>query len=173
MFEDDQGGLIDEEGAELMEVDEVDIQVMKLVSMERWWNQYKNDPDSFFVLKTRGDRKKLGKEHSDFLIDLKLESQQFITLLPKTWDLRSKELLSIALKNDEGNIEARYEWVKRVAETDMSFLRSCLFIDESGLHINMNRSGTWAPKGETPIVKAKNTRAVSHTFWVLFQHMQS
>ncbi|KAG1048521.1 hypothetical protein G6F43_009092 [Rhizopus delemar] len=27
----------------------------------------------------------------------------------------------------------------------------------------MNRSGAWAPKGETPIVQIKSTRAVSHT----------
>ena len=68
-------------------------------------------------------------------------------------------------RNDEGNIEARYEWAKQVAETDKSFPRSCVFIDESGFHISMNRSRAWAPKGETPIVKkkAKNTRAVSHT----------
>ena len=37
---------------------------------QRWWSQYKNDPNSFFVPKTRGDRKKLSEEHSDFLIDL-------------------------------------------------------------------------------------------------------
>ena len=27
----------------------------------------------------------------------------------------------------------------------------------------MNRSGAWARKGETPVVKVENTRAVSHT----------
>ncbi|OBZ85948.1 hypothetical protein A0J61_06012 [Choanephora cucurbitarum] len=149
VFEDGQGGLIDEEGAELMEVDDVDVQVKNLVSMEdylhkqanvevemsraeekdatetkprkskkgytvyseydrinfilhmlikapkkitlvarkyninerteqRWWSQYKNDPNSFFVPKTRGDRKKLSEEHSDFLIDLTLPASLFL-----------------------------------------------------------------------------------------------
>ncbi|KAG1048522.1 hypothetical protein G6F43_009093 [Rhizopus delemar] len=115
VFEDGQGGLRNEEGLELMEIDELDVQFKKLVSMEdylhkqlsaeaempktengpamdtdppkkrrkdiqkyninertgqRWWNQYKNDPDSFFVPKVRGDRKKLKEEHYVFLTDL-------------------------------------------------------------------------------------------------------
>lgn len=48
-------------------------------------------------------------------------------------------------------------------ESDTSFLKNRVFIDESGFHINMNRSGAWARKGETPVVKVENTRAVSHT----------
>lgn len=37
---------------------------------QRWWNQYKNDPDTFFLPKARGDRKKLYEEHQAFLTDL-------------------------------------------------------------------------------------------------------
>lgn len=66
-------------------------------------------------------------------------------------------------RNDGGAIEARYEQAKKIVESDTSFLKNRVFIDESGFHINMNRSGAWARKGETPVVKVKNTRAVSHT----------
>lgn len=37
---------------------------------QRWWNQYKNDPDTFFLPKARDDRKKLHEEHRAFLTDL-------------------------------------------------------------------------------------------------------
>lgn len=39
VFEDGKGGLRDEEGVELMEVDELDVQVRKLVTMEYYLNQ--------------------------------------------------------------------------------------------------------------------------------------
>jgi hypothetical protein len=45
----------------------------------------------------------------------------------------------------------------------MRFLKNCVFIDESGFHINMNRSDVWPRKGETPVMKVENTRAISHT----------
>ncbi|KAI8890512.1 hypothetical protein K501DRAFT_142631, partial [Backusella circina FSU 941] len=54
-------------------------------------------------------------------------------------------------RNDENAIQARYEWAVKVVDSDMNFLRNCVFIDESGFHVNMNRSDAWAPKGETPI----------------------
>ncbi|KAI8095072.1 uncharacterized protein B0P05DRAFT_172902 [Gilbertella persicaria] len=37
---------------------------------QRWWNQYKNDSDSFFLPKVKGDHKKLKEEHRAFLTDL-------------------------------------------------------------------------------------------------------
>jgi hypothetical protein len=39
VFEDGKGGLRDEEGVELMKVDELDVQVRKLVTMEYYLNQ--------------------------------------------------------------------------------------------------------------------------------------
>lgn len=37
---------------------------------QHWWNQYKNDPDYFFVSEPRGDHKKLHEEFKEFLIVL-------------------------------------------------------------------------------------------------------
>lgn len=45
----------------------------------------------------------------------------------------------------------------------MNFLKKRDFIDESGFYVNMNRDGACIPKNETPMVKAENTKAVSHT----------
>lgn len=37
---------------------------------QRWWNKYKEDPDSFFIPKERGIHKILNEEHKKFLINL-------------------------------------------------------------------------------------------------------
>lgn len=47
--------------------------------------------------------------------------------------------------------------------SDINFLKKRDFIDESGFYVNMNRDGACIPKNETPMVKAENTKAVSHT----------
>ncbi|KAG1137102.1 hypothetical protein G6F37_007141 [Rhizopus arrhizus] len=146
---------------------------------QRWWNRYKNDPDTFFLPKSRGDRKKLHEEYQAFLTDL-LDGNPSINIEQALEQLTTKfddlqvgksavhefirdDMGFTFKRNDEGAIEVRYEWAKKIVESDMSFLKICVFIDESGFHINMNRSGAWARKGEIPVVKFENTRAVSHT----------
>jgi hypothetical protein len=51
------------------------------------------------------------------------------------------------------------EWMN----TDMDFLKSCVFIDESGFHINMKKTNAWSAKGTTPIVTVPKIKATSHT----------
>ena len=137
--------------------------------------------------KARGNHKKLHEEHQAFLTDLLDENpsinieQGLEQLTTKFDDLKVgksaahefirddvefafKRAAFYSLKrNDEGAIEARYEWAKKIVESDMSFLKNCIFIDESGFHINMNRSGAWTGKRETPVAKVENPRAVLHT----------
>jgi hypothetical protein len=137
--------------------------------------------------KARDDRKKLHEEYQAFLTDLLDENpsinieQALEQLTTKFDDLEvgksavhefirddmgftfKRAAFHSLKRNDEGAIEVRYEWAKKIVESDMSFLKNCVFIDESGFHINMNRSGAWARKGEIPVVKFENTRAVSHT----------
>lgn len=45
----------------------------------------------------------------------------------------------------------------------MSYLKNCVFVDESAFNINMRPSGRWAEKGKPAIVTTLSTRAVSHT----------
>ncbi|CEI95009.1 hypothetical protein RMCBS344292_09210 [Rhizopus microsporus] len=144
VFEDGKGGLRDEEGVELMEVDELDVQVRKLVTMEYYLNQQ---------LATKFDDLQAGKSTvHEFIRD--------------DMGFTFKRAAFHSLKrNDEGAIEARYEWAKKIVKLGMSFLKSCVFIDESGFHINMNRNGAWARKEETPVVKVENTRDVFHTIF--------
>jgi hypothetical protein len=66
-------------------------------------------------------------------------------------------------RNDDETIEKRYQWAIEMRKTDINFLKNCVFIDESGFHINMKRTQAWAPQGETPVVEVPNTRAVSDT----------
>ncbi|KAI7899159.1 uncharacterized protein BX663DRAFT_522504, partial [Cokeromyces recurvatus] len=37
---------------------------------QRWWDKYKENPDTFFEIKPRGYIKKLYIEHKDFLVEL-------------------------------------------------------------------------------------------------------
>ncbi|KAG1332939.1 hypothetical protein G6F62_007005 [Rhizopus arrhizus] len=173
VFEDGKGGLRDEEDVELMKVDELDVKAPKKIASvarkynineragQRWWNQYKNDPDTFFLPKARGDRKKLHEEYQAFLTDL-LDENPSINIEQALEQLTTK-FDNFLKRNNEGAIEVRYEWAKKIVESDMSFFKNCVFIDEYGFHINMNRSGAWARKGEIPVVKFENTKAVSHT----------
>jgi transposase len=112
---------------------------------QRWWNQYKNDPDKFVLPKARGDCKKLHEEHQAFLTDLlnanpsnNIEQalEQLTTKFEDSQVRKSavhefirddigftfKRAAFHSLKrNDEGAIEARYKWAKKIVETDKFF----------------------------------------------------
>jgi hypothetical protein len=66
-------------------------------------------------------------------------------------------------RNNEETLEARYQWATSIANSDVEFLRNCVFIDESGFHVNLKRTGAWGLKGKTPIVEVEKTKAVSHS----------
>ncbi|KAI8885340.1 hypothetical protein K501DRAFT_293549 [Backusella circina FSU 941] len=46
-------------------------------------------------------------------------------------------------RNSPANIQKRFEWVVRWAETDMDFNSNCVFIDESAFHINLKKTMAW------------------------------
>ena len=119
---------------------------------QRRWNQYKNDPDKFVLPKARVDCKKLYEEHQAFLTDLLGENpsnnieQALEQLTTKFDDLKVRKSavhefirddMGFAFKraafhslkrNDEGVIEARYEWAKKIVESDMSFFKKlCIY----------------------------------------------
>ena len=113
---------------------------------QRWWDQYKKDPNTSFLPKARGDRRNLHEEHQAFLTDLLDENpstniEQALEQSTTTFDdlqvgksaihksirddmgFTFKRAAFHSLKrNDEGDIEARYEWAKKTMELDMSFL---------------------------------------------------
>ncbi|RCI00974.1 hypothetical protein CU098_011803, partial [Rhizopus stolonifer] len=66
-------------------------------------------------------------------------------------------------RNNEKNVEERYKWATEIANSDVDFLRNCIFINESGFHVNLKRTGAWGPKGKTPVIEVENSYAVSHT----------
>lgn len=66
-------------------------------------------------------------------------------------------------RNNEENVEERYKRATEIANSDINFLRNCIFIDESGFHVNLKRTGAWGPKGKTPVIEVENSQVVSHT----------
>lgn len=66
-------------------------------------------------------------------------------------------------RNCDANLQRRMEWVQKWAVTDMDFTKNCVFIDESGFHINMRRSRAWSKKGTEAIVPIDMTKAPSHS----------
>ncbi|KAI9027547.1 hypothetical protein CLU79DRAFT_686632, partial [Phycomyces nitens] len=47
-------------------------------------------------------------------------------------------------------------------DSDVDFTKNCIFIDESGLHINMRKNYAWSRKSEHTVVKLPQPSA-SHT----------
>ncbi|KAI8084440.1 uncharacterized protein BX664DRAFT_264605, partial [Halteromyces radiatus] len=54
-----------------------------------------------------------------------------------------KVQLHSVVRNSDDNIDKRYDWIIKWTRTDMDFLGNCIFIDESGFHINMRRGLAW------------------------------
>jgi transposase len=156
-----------------------------------WWDEYLGDPDNYQIGKKTERQTKvpnqLTEEHKRCLIDFFDENPQayikdgleeltskFGALSIKKTRLHEfmKEECNLSFKkvafwpegrSKEGTIGERLEWVKKWSETDMDFAKNCVFIDESGFDINMKASRGWGPKGKTPIVTTKTTRAISHS----------
>jgi hypothetical protein len=66
-------------------------------------------------------------------------------------------------KNSPENLEERYEWFMKWKDSDVDFVKNCIFIDESGFHINMKKGYAWGPVGIRPVVKVPQTRSPSHS----------
>ncbi|KAG1140142.1 hypothetical protein G6F37_008877 [Rhizopus arrhizus] len=48
-------------------------------------------------------------------------------------------------------------------DSDTDFTKNCIFINESGFHINTRKNYAWSRKSERAVVKLPQTRAASHT----------
>ncbi|KAI9244087.1 hypothetical protein EDC94DRAFT_665729 [Helicostylum pulchrum] len=59
--------------------------------------------------------------------------------------------------------EERHDWVQRWLRTDIDYTSNCIFIDESAFHINMKRSFAWSRKGERAVAVVLKTRAKTTT----------
>jgi hypothetical protein len=66
-------------------------------------------------------------------------------------------------RNSVVKIQQRFEYVTQVMESDVDYLSNCVFIDEAAFNVNMKRSGGWASRGQTPVVKVPFTRAENRT----------
>lgn len=73
-----------------------------------------------------------------------------------TFKLARKECVD---RNSPDKVKQRYVFAESVLASNIDYSKNCVFIDEAAFNINMKRSGGWAPKGETPVVKTPLTRA--------------
>lgn len=66
-------------------------------------------------------------------------------------------------RNDESRFEEHRAWVKQWAESDMYFLRSCVFIDESVFNTNMSPSTVRSTRDALVIFTTLLNKALSHS----------
>ena len=66
-------------------------------------------------------------------------------------------------RNNPKRIDARYECVIKYDNSDMDFLRNCIFIDESSFDINMRPSYGRAVSGTPAIASTPSAKAESHS----------
>ncbi|CEI89316.1 hypothetical protein RMCBS344292_03679 [Rhizopus microsporus] len=66
-------------------------------------------------------------------------------------------------RNSPENLQERYEWFMKWKDSDTDFTKNCIFIDESGFHINMRKNCAWSRKPERAVVKLPQIRAAFHT----------
>ncbi|KAI9476476.1 MAG: hypothetical protein EXX96DRAFT_620920 [Benjaminiella poitrasii] len=110
-----------------------------------WWNQYKNDPDSFFLTKPRDKNPSTNVDQALDQLTANFEGLKIGKLA--VYDFIRKDMgftfkraeLHSQKRNDKSAIQERYEWACKIANSDIDFLKNCVFIDESGFYINMNR----------------------------------
>lgn len=75
---------------------------------QRWWNKYKEDPDSFFIPKERGNHKILNEEHKKFLINY--STTTLLQSLNKQWTVSLNNLRDWKLLNQQFTILSRMIW---------------------------------------------------------------
>lgn len=67
-------------------------------------------------------------------------------------------------RNSAENLDKRYHWAKKwVENTDMNYLKNCVFVDEAGFNINMRSPNARSVKGTPAIIETPTTRAITHT----------
>lgn len=101
---------------------------------------------------------------SETFMDLTVSRSTLHSFLKKecaiSFKLARKESVE---RNSSKKIQERFDFVTKVLKSGIEYLSNCVFIDEAGFNINMKRSGAWAPRGNTPVVKTPSTRAENLT----------
>ncbi|KAG0185626.1 hypothetical protein DFQ28_009058, partial [Apophysomyces sp. BC1034] len=142
---------------------------------QRWIKEYKRqqqhgEPDE--AKKKPGPKKTLGEEHKAHLMQYIDDNpsavlNQAMESLTQQFEgmqhLLQEAYFHALARNSELNISKRYEWITKWQNSDMYFMKNCIFIDESGFHINQRRAMAWSQKGSTPIVNVATTKAIWHT----------
>ncbi|KAG1344247.1 hypothetical protein G6F62_004549 [Rhizopus arrhizus] len=94
--------------------------------------------------------------------DLSLSKRTVYRYLADLWIFTLKGVqLEPVERNTPERILARKEWVEGLRDTDVDYMRNCVFIDEAGFNANLRRSQGWSPKGQPAIVKVLTVRASS------------
>lgn len=68
-----------------------------------------------------------------------------------------------AAKNSSKTPEARTTFVKEWVQKGMVYMQNCVFLDASGLDINMRRSRSWSQRGTQATIESPSARAIAHT----------
>jgi transposase len=68
-------------------------------------------------------------------------------------------------RNNEVTVEKRANWVAKWINSDMDFLKNCIFIDEAGFYLDMVRNLAWSKKGEPVPVQVSSIRGTSITIF--------
>lgn len=85
--------------------------------------------------------------------------------------LKKKQIFILLKEIARQKIEEQFDWVREWENTDMNFLKNCVFLDESAFDINMKRSRAWSQKGTRAIVTRPTTRANTTCYLCLrFDH---
>ncbi|CAO3698202.1 unnamed protein product [Rhizopus stolonifer] len=96
--------------------------------------------------------------------DLSVKKSTVHNFLKTECNLSFKKLTTQpAARNSPTKIQDRKDWVIKWSATDMNYLEKCVFVDESGLNINMRPPSGWSLKGKPAITATPTSRAVSHT----------
>lgn len=66
-------------------------------------------------------------------------------------------------KNSSKTLEARTTFVKKWVQKGTVCMQNCVFLDASGLDINMRRSRSWSQRGTQAIIESPSARAIAHT----------
>lgn len=155
---------------------------------QRWWKQYQETNEvPYKKSRANGLESSFKSEHQEYVRKLLDEDPQLysVDIIDKLAEqfmgfsiskaqlnhhLKNTMLITVkkptfepAARNSEANLQARYNWYMEWKDTDLDFAKNCVFIDESGFHINMRNNWARSTVGTPAIVKTPRTRSPSHT----------
>ncbi|KAG1441614.1 hypothetical protein G6F56_011398 [Rhizopus delemar] len=74
-----------------------------------------------------------------------------------------KATLEAEARNSPENLQERFDWFMKWKDSDLDFIRNCVFIDEAGYHVNMRFNYAGSAAGTRARVKTEKTISPSHT----------